>query len=87
MAGSITGTVVNQLDGQQIEGAQCQCMPEGGETRTDGKGNFAFSDLAAGYNYELVVRKEGFYDGIYGPLVVIDGHPTELALSLQPKDF
>lgn len=40
-----------------------------------------------GNNCELTVSKDGFEPGIYGPLVVVDGVPTKLVLSLQPKDI
>ena len=88
MSGSIAGEVLNQADGQPLAAAHFQLTGEGVEKEGSSlpDGTFAFPDLAAG-SYEMTVSKEGFEDGIYGPLVVIDGVPTQLVIALQPKDL
>lgn len=85
MSGSIEGQVVDQRNGQPLESATCVLTPSGGTKATDAKGSFAYPDLQAGTSYELVVSKEGYDSGIYGPLVVVDGAVTKLPLALQPK--
>lgn len=86
MSGSIEGQVLNQRDGQPIAGASLTATGERTEKQasSNDKGDFKLADLGAG-SYELVARKEGFEDGIYGPLVVFDGMPTKLVIALQPK--
>jgi len=85
MAGSLTGQVLNQRDGQPIAGATCTL--DGSQNTTSGSdGKFAFDNLTA-YNYELTVSYTGFENGIYGPLVVIDGIATDITVALQPKDI
>ncbi len=87
MAGSLTGLVTNQQDGQPLAGASLNLSGTATEQTASGSdGSFAFESLAAG-SYELVVQLEGFEPGIYGPLVVIDGMPTDLNLALPPKDL
>lgn len=87
MAGSIAGQVINQRDGQPIEGAALELRPRGGETTSGRDGSYQYTGLAAGNDYELTIRKTGFEAGIYGPLVVIDGGTTKLIVALQPKNI
>ncbi len=86
--GSIQGQVLNQRDNQPIAGASVQLTGEGVEKNaTSGNdGRFQLDNLAPG-SYELVIRKEGFNDGIYGPLVIFAGEPTIITVALQPKDI
>ena len=88
MSGSIEGQVLNQRDGQPIAGASLKLAGDGVEKQesSGNNGNYAFADLATG-QYELTVTKEGFEDGIYGPLVVVDGTPTQIVVALQPKNL
>ena len=87
MAGSITGQVLNQRDGQPIAGASLTLSGDGSASGSSGNdGKFAFDNLGAG-SYELLVQKDGFEDGNYGPLVVIDDVATNLPLALQPKNI
>ena len=84
--GSIEGKVLNQQDGKPIAGASLHLTGEGvtEESSTGADGAYAFDGLAPGH-YELLVRKEGFEDGVYGPLVVMAGHPTNVDVALQPR--
>lgn len=88
-SGAIRGQVTNQRDGQPIDGAKVNLSvdggPEVGSKTTDAKGEFHFGDLDPG-NYEMLVEKKGFEDGLYGPLFVGEGLKTELNLALQPKN-
>lgn len=86
MAGSIMGEVLNQRDGQQVADAVLRLTPTGGEKTSAIGGAFIFDGLPAGNDYELKASKEGFEEGIYGPLVVMDGVPTKLVVALQPKE-
>lgn len=84
--GSIQGKVLNQENNQPIAGARLRLTGEGvtEEKSTGDDGAYDFNDLAPG-EYELLVRKEGFEDGVYGPLVVVPDHPTKVSVALQPK--
>ncbi len=88
MSGSIEGQVLNQKDGQPIEAVGLEATGEGTtkQAESGAKGEFRLADLAAG-NYDLVARKTGFEDGLYGPLVVLDDMPTKLVIALQPKSL
>ncbi len=88
MSGSIKGLVINRLDNQPIAQALCRYQGEGvdGELTAGNDGRYQTPDLAAG-TYEMTISKDGFETGIYGPLVVIDGHPTEIFVALEPKDL
>ena len=87
MAASITGQVLNQRDGQPIEGANVQLAGGSDQSTSSGpEGHFAFHDLAEG-NYDLLVTKVGFEDGNYGPLVLLDDTTLHLPLALQPKNI
>lgn len=88
MSGSIQGTVINRLNNQPIAGANCRCQGEGVEREVDtgNDGKYDIGDLGAG-EYEMVIHKDGFEDGIYGPLIVIDGHATEINAGLDPKQM
>ena len=80
--GSIGGIVVNQQDGSALDGVNLT-LDAGSETTTTGpNGEYSFSGLPAG-KYELTAKKDGFEDGVYGPLVVVDGE-TKINVALQP---
>ena len=84
--GSITGQVLNQRNNLPIPDASLKLTGEGAPTNTstDKEGHFQFDGLAAG-SYDLLVQKEGFEDGLYGPLVVLEGNPTHIVVALEPK--
>ena len=86
--GSITGQVLNQRDGQPIAGASLKLTGEGVDKNTSSgdDGHYQFDGLAQG-SYELLVQKEGFENGIYGPLAVFEDNPTHIVVALQPIDF
>ncbi len=84
--GSIKGQVINQRDGLPIPDAGVQLTADNLEkdTHSGNKGNFTFTDLAPGNKYALYIEKDGFYNGVYGPLVVVAGEATDLEVALQP---
>lgn len=86
MPGSIVGKVINQQDGQNLSGTGLKLTGEGAGSNavSNDSGDFQFDGLAAG-KYELVAVRPGFESGIYGPLVVVDGVPTEIMIALQPS--
>ena len=85
MAGSITGNVVNQRTSQPIADASLKLSGSGDQSVSSGPdGRFALINLAEG-NYDLLVTKDGFEDGAYGPLIVLDDLPLDINLALQPK--
>ena len=63
--GWIEGQVINQRDGQPIEGAKIALS--GGDVSQEGSsgsdGFFKFENLAAG-EYEMVINKAGYEEGI-----------------------
>ena len=84
--GSIQGKVINQQDGQGLVGAAITAK-EGTlirEVPSGQGGEFVIDSLNAG-KYDLFVKKSGFKDGIYGPIAVLEGTPTDLLLALQPS--
>ncbi len=82
---SIQGKVINQQDGQGIVGANVRANDGtvNREVPTGQGGAFVIDSLNAG-KYELFVNKSGFQEGIFGPIAVLDGFPTDLLLALQP---
>ena len=86
MAGSISGKVSDQRNMMPIDGVSIQLSGTADQSASSGSdGSFAFSSLAAG-DYEMVVSKDGFENGNYGSLPVLDNVPLDLNLVLQVKD-
>ena len=86
MAGTLAGNVSSLRTGQPISGASLKLTGEGVDnTESSGPdGSFAFNDLAAGNNYELLVTAAGYEKGDFGPLVVLDDITIDLKLALEP---
>lgn len=85
--GSLTGQDINQKNNQPIADASLRLAGEGLNKESSGNdGGFKFEGLPPG-KCELVAKKEGFEDGIYGPLDVIADHPTDITVALQPSNI
>jgi len=85
MSGTLEGQVLDQKNGQPIDGAEIAMTGESEvKTTTGEKGAFRFADLKEG-SYELVASKAGFEDGLYGPLMVMPDGATKITVALQPK--
>ena len=87
MNGTLQGTVLNQRDGQPLGNVKLDVTGDGQQqsSTTGDNGEFSFS-LPAG-QYEMTARKEGFEEGNFGPLVVLENNPTNITVTLQPKDI
>lgn len=91
MAGSIKGQVTNQRDGLPIHGASIELEGHGEtwDAESDAHGKFAFEDLPTPDDgmgkFDAKISKQGFEDGIYGPIVVVHDNATEVHCALEPK--
>lgn len=88
MIGFLQGTVLDQQNNTPLSGVQLQVkMSEGNASQTTGdNGEFTF-ELPVGDNYELTATKNGFEEGTYGPLSVLDNNPTVITIALQPTSI
>ena len=85
--GNIAGNVINLRINQPIAGASLKLTGDGVDESTSSgpDGSFGFDTVPAGTGYDLSVQKEGFEDGLYGPLTVVADATLTLHLGLQPK--
>lgn len=87
MEGKLQGTVMNQRDGVPLGGVNLEVRGEAVDERQTTVNNGAFAFQLPSGQYELTAKKDGFEDGIYGPLVVFDDSPTTVQIALQPSGF
>ena len=81
--GDITGRVTDRADGP-LSDAEVRLIPGAGLnqaellTRTDSRGVYRFSDVMEGSGYRLLVRKDGYVEGILETLDIQAGMDREL---------
>ncbi len=79
--GKMQGNVIFMGNNMPIEGANVQ-VENGPSAHSDPNGRWGPIDLAAGA-YNLTVTADGYRDGIYENVVVLEDDTTELNFGLQ----